>query len=157
MPTWCNNVIYWSFLSSTYFGRIRPSSGALDVKLQHIVFCIQFVDEWWSWEPLRGSCVRFWWCRAPHGTIIHNSLELYTALSLYIVVRWYWNILALPFLAERTMLCQEQEIGWFNVVEVSLLITLYYSMQRNLCSWNITLKESKKGADYSERLGLRHV
>ena len=25
--------IYWSFLSSTYFGRIRPSSGALDVKV----------------------------------------------------------------------------------------------------------------------------
>ena len=25
--------IYWSFLSSTWFGRIRPSSGALDVKV----------------------------------------------------------------------------------------------------------------------------
>ena len=32
MPTWCNNVIYWSFFCSTCFGRIRPSSGALDVK-----------------------------------------------------------------------------------------------------------------------------
>ena len=41
MPTWCNNVIYWSFFSSTCFGRIRPTSGALDVKLQHMVspFC----------------------------------------------------------------------------------------------------------------------
>jgi len=34
------------FLSSTCFGRIRPSSGALDVKLQHMVFCTQFVDGW---------------------------------------------------------------------------------------------------------------
>jgi len=33
MRTWYNNVIYWSFLSSAYFGRICPSSGVLDVKL----------------------------------------------------------------------------------------------------------------------------
>ena len=29
-------------------GRMRPLSGALDVKLQHMVFCTQSVDEWWS-------------------------------------------------------------------------------------------------------------
>jgi len=28
MPTRFNHVIYWSFLSSTCFGRMRPSSGA---------------------------------------------------------------------------------------------------------------------------------
>ena len=55
----CN---YWSFFSSTCFRRIRPSSGALDVKSQRMVFCTQFVDGWWSWEPLRRSCVRFGWC-----------------------------------------------------------------------------------------------
>ena len=27
---------------------IRPSSGALDVELQHIVFCTEFLDGWWS-------------------------------------------------------------------------------------------------------------
>ena len=32
----------------------------------------EFLDEWWSWEPLRRSCVRCGWCRetttsAPHG------------------------------------------------------------------------------------------
>jgi len=32
MPTWCNNVICWSFFRSTCFGRKRPSSRALDVK-----------------------------------------------------------------------------------------------------------------------------
>jgi len=68
MPTWCNIVIYWSFLSSTCFGRISPSSGALDVKLQHMVFCTQFVDGWWSWYPLCRSCVWFGWCQL-HGTI----------------------------------------------------------------------------------------
>ena len=30
------------------FERIRPSSGALDVELQHIVFCTEFVDGCWS-------------------------------------------------------------------------------------------------------------
>ena len=68
MRTWCNKLIYWCILSSTCFGHIRPSSGALDVKLQHTVFCTEFVDGWWSWEPLRRSCVRFGWRRA-HGTI----------------------------------------------------------------------------------------
>jgi len=63
MSTWCNNVIYWSFFSSTCFGYIRPSSGALDVELQHMVFCTEFLDGWWSWEPLRRSCVRCGWCR----------------------------------------------------------------------------------------------
>jgi len=28
-------------------GYICPSSGALDVELQHMVFCTEFVDEWW--------------------------------------------------------------------------------------------------------------
>ena len=31
---WCRTA-----LSSTCFGYIRPSSGALDVELQHMVFC----------------------------------------------------------------------------------------------------------------------
>jgi len=57
---------YWYILSSTCFGHIRPSSGALDDELQHMVFCTEFVDGWWSWEPLRGSCVRCAWCRAQH-------------------------------------------------------------------------------------------
>jgi hypothetical protein len=32
-------------VSGTY---IRPSSGALDVELQHMVFCTEFLDGWWS-------------------------------------------------------------------------------------------------------------
>ena len=58
---------YWCILSSTCFEYIRVSSGALDVKLQHMVFCTEFLDGWWSWEPLR----RCGWCRArrhPHRT-----------------------------------------------------------------------------------------
>jgi len=30
------------------FGYIRPSSGALDVELQHMVICIEFLGGWWS-------------------------------------------------------------------------------------------------------------
>ena len=29
-------------------GYIRPSSGALNVELQHMVFCTEFLDGWWS-------------------------------------------------------------------------------------------------------------
>jgi len=47
----------------------RPSSGALAVKLQHMAFCTEFVDGWWSWEPLRRSCLRFGWC---HPNRIHD-------------------------------------------------------------------------------------
>jgi len=39
-----------------------------------MVFCTEFLDGWWSSEPLRGSCVRCGWCRArhhPHRT--HDS------------------------------------------------------------------------------------
>jgi len=54
---------YWCVLSSTRFGYIPPSSGALDVELQHSVLCTEFLDGWWSWEPLRRSCVRCGWCR----------------------------------------------------------------------------------------------
>jgi len=63
-----------SILSSTCFGYIRLSSGALDVELQHMVFCTEFLDGWWAWEPLRMvPCVRCGWCRAtarhhPHRT-----------------------------------------------------------------------------------------
>ena len=32
-------LFYWCILSSSCFGYIRPSSGALDVELQHMVFC----------------------------------------------------------------------------------------------------------------------
>ena len=52
MPTFWNKVFYWCILSSTCFGYIRPSSGASDVELQHMVFCTEFLDGWWSWELL---------------------------------------------------------------------------------------------------------
>ena len=48
MLTWCNNVIHWSFLSSTCFGRIRPSSVVQDVKLQHMVFGTLKNEGTWS-------------------------------------------------------------------------------------------------------------
>ena len=49
---------YWCILSSTCFGYIRPSSGALDVELQHMVFCTEFLDGWCSWEPHRTHDLR---------------------------------------------------------------------------------------------------
>jgi len=52
------------FLARHVFGYIRPSSRALGIELQHMVFCTEFWDGWWSWEPLRRSCVRWGWCHA---------------------------------------------------------------------------------------------
>ena len=62
---------YWCILSSTCFGRIRPSSRALDFELQHMVFCTKFVDGWWSWEPLRRSYGAVP-CRAHHPHHKHD-------------------------------------------------------------------------------------
>ena len=62
---------------TTCFGYIRPSSGALDVELQHMVFGTELLDGWWSWELLRRSCctMRMVPCNttyaAPLKTIIH--------------------------------------------------------------------------------------
>ena len=39
-----------------------------------MVFCTEFLDGWWSWEPLGRSCVRCGWCCA-HSTIrtVHTT------------------------------------------------------------------------------------
>jgi len=34
-----------------------------------MVFCTEFLDGWWSWEPLRRSYVRCGWCRAPSAQL----------------------------------------------------------------------------------------
>jgi len=82
LPTWCNNVIYWSFFSSTCFGRIRPSSGALEVKLQHMVFCTQFIDghsdkRLYTTECghyTHASCSHSFQCRKPYAATEHLVL-----------------------------------------------------------------------------------
>ena len=48
------NVFLARRVSGTY---ARPSSGTSDVELQRMVFCTEFLDEWWSWEPLHRSCM----------------------------------------------------------------------------------------------------
>ena len=62
-----------------------PSSGALDVELQHMVFCTEFSDGWWSWEPLRGSCVRCGWCRALHHPHRTNNPMWNSCYSLIVL------------------------------------------------------------------------
>ena len=46
------------------FWEHSPSSGASDVELHHMVLCTEFLDGWWSWEPLHRSCVWCGLCRA---------------------------------------------------------------------------------------------
>jgi len=93
---------YWCILSSTCFGYIRPSSGALDVELQDMVFCTEFLDEWWSWEPLRRSCVRCGWWTVPSAPYTRPTQRLSRpppiqklgaenhTLQLNIQCSWWW-------------------------------------------------------------------
>jgi hypothetical protein len=75
---------------------------------------------------------------------------------LHFLPTYSWGdtgILDLSFLAERTSgYAENRREGWLNGMEGFPFITLYHSMQCNFCSWDITLKESKKGADYGVRL-----
>jgi len=70
------NFFYSCILSSTCFGYICPSSGALDVELQHMVSCTEFLDGRWSWETLCRSSLWCGWCRARHHP--HRKHDLRT-------------------------------------------------------------------------------
>jgi len=109
MPTWCNYVIYWSYLSSTCFGRIRPSSEALDVKLKHIVFCIQFVDGWWC--RVYGLDGAVWLSR-----IYKLSAENHM-LQLNIYCSWWW--------AYAPETCRAKETSINYIVASSWHFTLF--------------------------------
>ena len=108
MPTWCNKVIYWYILSSICFGYIRQSSGALDAKLQHMVFCTKFLDEWRSLEPLRRSCVRFgwcswWWAYAPETCRAKEISIIYiVASSWHFTLFQHLNNHVRPFVTEKS-------------------------------------------------------
>ena len=96
-------------LNSACFVYINLSSGTLEVELQHMVFCTEFLDGWWSWEPLRRSCVRCGWCRAAPSThfflsersnftlVCHlYSYRSYCCASSSLKIDHFWNI-ALEF------------------------------------------------------------
>ena len=68
---------------------IRPSSETSDVELQHIVFCSEFLDALWSWEPLRRSCVRWGWCRATSAPYTWPTQRL-RMLHFNVWCSWWW-------------------------------------------------------------------
>jgi len=41
-----------------------------------MVFCTEYVDGWWSWEPLHMSCVRCRWCHAPSAPYTRPTQRL---------------------------------------------------------------------------------
>jgi len=63
------NVFLARHVSSTY----AHQQEHYYVELQHMVFCTEFLDGWWSSEPLRRSCVRCRWCRAITHTVFQFS------------------------------------------------------------------------------------
>jgi len=66
------------------------SSGALDVELQHMVCCTEFFDGWWSWEPLRRSCLRCGWCRAPSSGALDAELQPMVFCTEFLDGWWCW-------------------------------------------------------------------
>ena len=114
---------YSSFLSSTCFGRIRPSSRALEVKLQHMVLCTQSVDRWWSWEPLRRSCVRCGWCRAYEYlqiiTLIPTSLD--SAIRIKETsLGWRSNKIKKLYTFTVRIICQYCRFNYFSRISILL-------------------------------------
>ena len=145
---------YWYILSSTCFGYIRPSSGALDVELQHMVFLTEFLDGWWSWQPLRRSCVRCGWCRARQhthrthdlrsGSQDHhpskNSVQKTILLQLNIQYSWWW-----AYISET---CRAKHIS----IKLPCCIKLAF----HIISWGrCTVKQSSKEFICLKSPGLR--
>ena len=57
-----------------------------------MVFCTEFVDGWWSWEPLRGSCVR---CgHHPHAYAPETCRAKNTSIKLPCCIKLAFNIIS---------------------------------------------------------------
>jgi len=57
----------WFFLSTLNYDDGQPYIRFIKFSLQHMVFCTQLVDGWWSWEPLRqlffsAGFIKPYWC-----------------------------------------------------------------------------------------------
>jgi len=60
-----------------------------------MVFCTEFLDGWWPWEPLRRSCVRCgWYCARHHPLSRPPPIQKLGAenhtLQLNIQCSWWW-------------------------------------------------------------------
>ena len=56
-------------------------------------FCTEFVNGWWSWEPLRRSCVRCGWCRATAETCRakNTSIKLPCCIKfVFYIISWVY-------------------------------------------------------------------
>ena len=75
-----------------------------------MVFCTEFLDGWWSWEPVRKSCVRCGWCRAPSAPYTRPTrpppFQKLGAenhmLQLNIQCSWWWAYVPEIFRAKNT-------------------------------------------------------
>jgi len=67
-----------------------------------MAFRTEFLDWWWSWEPLQRSCVRCGWCTAPYTPYTRPKQRLsrqppikklgaeFHILQLNILCSWWW-------------------------------------------------------------------
>jgi len=99
-----------------------PSSGALDVELQHMVFCTEFVDGWWSWEPLCRSCV---WCGRCRATIISFYNTSY--LVNFVFLKYAISLLLGMYFACYKLLFVMCQFAWTlnaNIIRITGLFTV---------------------------------
>ena len=64
MPIWCNKVILLMYSQLYMFPVHMPIIRSIRCCVAAYGFVHRVLDGWWSWEPLRRSCVRYGWCCA---------------------------------------------------------------------------------------------
>jgi len=128
MPTWCKNVIYWSFLSSTCFGCIRPSSGAPDVKLQHLTRDLRSGSQdhhpSTDWVLQLNIWCSWWWAYVPETC---RAKE--TSINYIVPSSWHFTL----FHDEDARSNNPQKIFWLQFLDDTMHIGKgFLAFQRNL-------------------------
>ena len=85
-----------------------------------MVFCTEFLDGWWSWEPLRRSCVRCGWCCARHQV----GISLYFISGIHFL---FQKVLAKVLLPQYPSLEPKTEYNVIqNIIIHNLLLLLLW-------------------------------
>jgi len=62
---WYANLMQLGNLIDVFLARhVLGTYAHHQLELQHMVFCTECLEGWWSWQPSRRSCVRCGWCHA---------------------------------------------------------------------------------------------
>ena len=127
----------------------------------------EFLDRWWSWEPLRRLCVRCEWCRAPSAPCTRPTQRLSRPppiqklgaenrmLQLNVWCSWWWAYVPETRWAKNTLIklpcciklafqiiSDKGRLQW-KVYHFALTVSLYlgkYSTHGERCDCNVIMK-----------------